>query len=261
MSDASVVKQIVGGLSMQEDAVQDLLALFAYEGFNPEMVMAHFAKMMKDKNINKRDFATDIRKILILGAMKGNYNSHNKTKISDEGRAVADELYAKYELSEGGASKNRKAINLPRIMAAFPLIATQAIMIAPGKSYSNAFSCSSLSRVWRNPLLPALIPRYMNDKVRNFLLFIATCYTAEQTMTLRQMADATKAYEEQKRYTDISHASSEPSEDERKTYMQTITVKMSELEAVAAKFAEVTKKSAEVPTPDDMKKAGFKAVN
>lgn len=255
MSDSAVVQQLVEGLDLS--SIKDVIALFVYEGFNPQMVLAHLARIKKDKAIDGTTFASEIGTLLAVGCVMGNYNGHNKTKISEAGRKKADELFKKYEITEGGASNNRKCVNIPRLMATFPIPATKILMQAPAKEYGGAFHCSSLPQVMKNPLFPSLVPKSLDNAVKGYLLLVSNCYTAEQTMALRKITDPVEAYENQKPYTRISHDSIVPSDSERREFLKGFSFKVEDLKRVSDKYAELAKTPISVPSAADFIKAGF----
>lgn len=201
---------------------EDLAASFMYEGFNADQIMQHLMGMKMKNNVGDAAFVRDIVDIITLGAIMGNYNSNNKTKISEDGRRSADKLMVKYALQEGGAQGNRKIVNVPRVMATFPDITVTVISKVPfERNYGNQFLCIDLPKFMKTSVFPAIIPKRLNVSVKKVLLIASTCYSAEQTMALRNSDDAVAAFGAQKRFTQLSHDSAFPKQSVREAILQT----------------------------------------
>jgi hypothetical protein len=255
MSDINIIVNLIGGMAVED--IETISAMFMYQGFSPEMVFAHLAKIKKDKNIANDEFITDIKTIVVIGAIMGNYNSNNSNKISDEGKAKGDALISKYELKAGGVGQEKKAVNIPRILAAFPIITTKVLSKCTGRNYGDVFGCNALPNFLKNPVFPSLVPTTLPKKVVIMLLTISVCYTTEQTMAIRKVEDVITAYNQQKQYVDISFRSSVPSQEERSTFIKTLPFPHTILATILTRFNEVTKKTVGMPSKKEMTDAGL----
>jgi len=220
MSEFQVVISLVDQITDAD--LYSFVALFMYQGFSPELVFRHLAKIKSDKNISSNEFKNDIKTLIVMGVVMGNYNSNNSKKISDEGKSKGDALFQKYELKMGGIGKDKKMVNLPRLLAAFPITAAKLALSAPARLYGNEFGTNTVARIFQMPVFPSLVPTNMINSHRQALLAVATCYAAEQTMAITQKKDAFESFVRQKDYTKISHTSSVPTNEERKDFLATV---------------------------------------
>jgi hypothetical protein len=211
MATASTVYDLIS--SLDTVGVEEFSTLFAYEGFNPEMVHAHFANVMTSKGIDNSEFSNDIRALITLGAMKGNYTERNSKKISDSGKSKADALYKKYDMKQGSLAGNKKAIILPRVLSAFPELTTRVIEKIPARDFGP--KSANYPKIMKNPVFPALIPKTMEAGAKNTLLWLYTIYSAEQSLVISDSKDFNAAYENQAKFINIAHSSSVPPEATR----------------------------------------------
>lgn len=211
MTTATSVYSLVSAANTT--GIEEFTTLFAYEGFNPEMVHAHFARIMAAKGISDTEFVGDMRALITLGAMKGNYTLKNAGKISESGRAKADGLYKKYELKQGSLGDNKKAIILPRVLSAFPELTTKVILKVPPRDFGS--HTASLPKFMKNPVFPSLVPKTLDNKVARTLLWLYTVYSAEQSLVISQQKNLNDAYSAQKEYVTIAFNSSVPPEATR----------------------------------------------
>lgn len=215
MTTATVIYDLVCKITPSTEDVNAFAALFAYAGFNPEMVHAHFAKIKEAKTIDDATFTKDLLTLITLGCVKGNYSEKNSKKVSDEGKKTADALYSKYQMKKGSVGTDVKAITLPRVLSAFPELTTKVVTRCPDKNYPGI--TSPLPRFIKNPVFAAMVPSSLDPKVKHALLVIYSCYTAEQTMaitakTTAPVKDFSDAYAKQTTYTEVAHNSSVPPE-------------------------------------------------
>lgn len=213
MSQGTLVYDLIASMKVNEDEITSFCSLFAYEGFNPQMVHEHFAKIKNEKGIDDTAFKKDLMTLMVLGAMKGNYTEKNSSKISDEGKVTADNLYTKYSLKKGSVGKDKKAVTLPRILSAFPTLATKVVVRAPSRVFGP--KSKDFPKVIMNPVFASLVPTSLPEETKKGLLKAYTTWSAEQTMALTKTSDFAAAYDKQDQYTAIAHASSVPSEKMR----------------------------------------------
>jgi len=213
MSESSKLHLLSVDLNITEDDVNQFVSLFAYAGFNPEMVHEHFSKVCKDASISESQFMSDLKTIIVLGAMKGNYTVKNSSKISDGGKSVADGLYVKYKMKKGSVGNEKKAITLPRVLSAFPEITARIVLRCPDKNFGSR--TSGLSRLIKSPVFAAIVPQTLHPDVKKFFLDLYNVYSADQTLTISKINSFSEAYDRQQQFTEVAHASSVPSEATR----------------------------------------------
>lgn len=204
--DASVVYNLIS--KSKAGDLSDYFSLFAYEGFNPDMVHKHFASVLADSKISNAEFIDDMRALITLGAMKGNYTMRNAGKISEKGRVKADELYKKYSLKQGSLGTDKKAITLPRVLSAFPELTTKVILKAPPRNFGP--HTTFLPNIMKNPVFPSLIPYAIGDLAAATLLYLYNVYSAEQATVISQTKDIGNAFTAQKQFITIAYNSSVP---------------------------------------------------
>lgn len=256
MSDSQLITSVVGSIDVGD--VSNLTAMFLYNGYSPELVFRHLAKIRKDDpKITDADFRQDMKTLVVMGVVMGNYSEKSSKGISDAGKAMGDALFKKYSLKVGGVQGDKKAITLPRLMSAFPIVTSKFIDKIGGKTYSNAFSCGDLPNVLRSAVLPAIIPKSLPSSVRSTLMLIATCYSAEQTMTITGNTDAMASYEIQKKYSDLAHRGPVPSETERSAYIGSLVLEYEALKKVVDAFVAVSKKPFVIATKAEFTLAGI----
>jgi hypothetical protein len=255
--DSMTVKGLVE--KMDVDGIGALIALFMYQGFSPEMVFQHLAKVVSEGSITNAEFQSDMKALIIIGVVMGNYNSNNSQKISDEGKVKGDALMTKYKLKMGGVGKEKKAVNIPRILAAFPIITSKVALSCPARNYGGAFNADLLSPSMKTPVFPALVPRSSSPSTK-IILAASNAYAAEQTMAISGQTNANNAYMGQVKFTTISNESPVPNSRERSSYIKKLEISYSGIEAVIKMVNEVTKKGLAVPAKDEMVKEGFNMV-
>lgn len=199
--------------SADTTGIETFTTLFAYEGFNPEMVHEHFAKIMNEQNITQGEFTNDMRALITLGAMKGNYTLKNAGKISQTGKDKADALYKKYQLKQGSLGNDKKAIILPRVLSAFPELTTKVIMRVEDRNFGTL--TNKLPKFIKNPVFPAIIPKSLDGNCVSTLLWLYSVYSAEQSLVISEIKDLNKAYTAQKGFAVIAFNSSVPPEPTR----------------------------------------------
>nr|QYF49560.1 MAG: nucleocapsid [Hainan phenui-like virus 7] len=211
MSSAEEIYAIISSTDASD--IDEFVTLFAYDGFNPEKVHAHFADVLKRKSISSTTFINDMRALITLGALKGNYTRRNQGKMTDEGREAADELFSKYEMKMGALGEDRSAIILPRVLAAFPELTTKVIMKAPPRNFGHL--TQGLPRIMKNPVFPALVPHSLDNSVARTFLWLYTVYSAEQSLQISQLTVLEEAFTAQKQFVTIAFNSTCPKENTR----------------------------------------------
>nr|QYF49531.1 MAG: nucleocapsid [Hubei sediment phenui-like virus 1] len=195
------------------DEVGTFVSLFAYEGFNPELVHQHMMMIKNDMGISDNEFVKDMLALVTLGALKGNYTARNAAKISDEGRKKADDLYKRYKMKTGGLGGDKKAIILPRVMAAFPELTTRVIVKSPPRDFGT--QTGFLPTIMKNPVFPTLVPQGMETGAAQTLLYLYTVYSADQSVAISQIKDFDACFSTQRSYVTISFNSTVPPEATR----------------------------------------------
>jgi len=213
MSEASRLHLASANLRITDDDLSSFVALFAYAGFNPEMVHDHFFKICKQKDISQDTFLADLRAIIVLGAMKGNYSIKNSVKISDDGKTKADSLYGTYQMKKGSVGLDKKAVTLPRVLSAFPEITAKVVLRCPDKNFGT--KTNGLSKLIKSPVFAAIIPATLDKKVKGYFLDLYNIYSAEQTQAISKISSFAEALLKQEEYTNIAHKSVVPAETTR----------------------------------------------
>jgi hypothetical protein len=216
------------------EGMEEFITLFAYEGFNPEMVHEHFKKLIARKSISNEQFVNDMRALITLGALKGNYTLRNAGKISEAGRKKADELYKTYELKQGGLSGDKKAITLPRVLSAFPELTTKVIENAPERNFG--VQTGPLPRFMKNPEFPAYDPKSMSSKCVETLLYLYTVYSADQSLAISRTKDFNEAFTVQSQFVTIAFNSSVPIESTR---IEAFRLKVDEIVLAVLKLSDL----------------------
>lgn len=259
-SPRSVFENLLKGLEVE--VAQDLAAKFMYQGFNADQVMAHLLGLKVKNNISDKDFLKDLVDLITLGAIVGNYNANNKTKISEEGKNVADALLKKYDIKEGGAKGSREVVNIPRVMATFPDITVQVVNKVPfERNYGNQFLCIDIPKFMKTSVFPAIIPKNLDAKVKKALLIVSTCYSAEQTMALRNIDDPVAAFGAQRKFTQLSHDSAFPKDRVRKSLLEKLEFNVVLIQKVIERHNKLLGLPDFTITFDDFEKAGLMTVD
>jgi len=193
--------------------VEAFTTLFAYEGFNPEMVHEHFARIVTENGISQAEFVDDMRALITLGAMKGNYTMKNAGKISEAGKKKADALYKKYQMKQGSLGGDKKAIILPRVLSAFPELTTKVVMRVPDRNFGT--KTTRLPKFMKNPVFPALIPKTLANEAVVTFLWLYSVYSAEQSIVISEIKDFQDAFVAQRGYAVIAFNSAVPPESTR----------------------------------------------
>lgn len=249
MSEASRLHLATSSLKIVEDDISSFIALFAYAGFNPEMVHDHFSRIRKEKDISMDDFLLDLKTIVVLGAMKGNYTTKNSGKISKEGKTKADDLYAKYQMKKGEVGADRRSITLPRVLSAFPEVTARIVLRCPDKNFGTR--TTGLSKLIKSPVFAAIVPNSMDTKVKTYLLNLYNIYSAEQTLAISKVTTFDEALEKQRQYTEIAHNSVVPSETMRIAIFKSSIALLKGDAEVGNRISEMTSKI----TPAEMEQA------
>lgn len=216
MSDSNALRALV--LSITPGDIADIIAIFAYQGFNPEMVFKHLAAIKAKKNITDDIFTQDITTLVCLGCIAGNYTAKNKDKRDEKGTAKADELFAKYELAMGSIGTNKRAVTLPRVLLTFPVLTHKINIVCPERNFPGPFQSSSLPQIMKSPVFPALIPSGFGTNSKTALLIAYCSYTCDQSKAINpdaKTATLVDIFNKQFGYVTIGHQSPEPAEPER----------------------------------------------
>jgi hypothetical protein len=221
MAELQLISTLVN--SMEATNLEQYAAIFMYQGFSPDLVFEHLAKIKKEKNISNSEFQGDMKSLIIMGIIMGNYNDNNSNKINPEGKVQGDMLVVKYDLKKGGIGTEKRAVNIPRILAAFSLVTSTFVLQLPPRNYSGVYNADSLNLFFKTSVCPSLIPKTFGQEVLTIFLHLCNSYLTEQTMAIRNMQNAKEAYNYQWRYTNVSHKSSVPAEEERKKHIRKIT--------------------------------------
>lgn len=253
MSDLIAFKNLIK--TLVPSALDDLITIFSYQGFSPEMVMKHFLEIKTSKDITDNDFKKDLTALICLGVISGNYTSKNKEKRAEEGTKQADELFTRYNLHMGSLGTNKRAVTLPRVLLTFPTLTSDIALMCPEKNFSGPFGTSSLPHIMKTAVFPSLIPSNVDKPLKDYLLMLYCCYTCDQTRAINNSmknAPDSEIYKKQYDYVEISHKSIEPSEGTRVDYYKKIVqpaLKSGKegMKAVASKYIELVDPKYTIP--------------
>jgi len=229
MSDASAIRQLMSTLIPGD--LSELITIFSYQGFNPEMVMQHLAQIKTENQISDQEFHKDMEVLLCLAAISGNYTPKNKEKRDEKGTAKADALFARYKLKTGSVGTEKKAVTLPRVVLTFPIGSSRVSLDCPEKNFVGPFTSTSLPHVMKTPVFPALIPSDFGEQSKRALLIAFCCYTCDQAKSINEelkKSDPAEVFRKQWEYVEIGHKSPEPQEKERKLYFSSSVVPLLE---------------------------------
>jgi len=256
MSDHNAIANLVNDMEIGD--VSEFISMFMYQGFNPEMVHAHFAHIKHKKAISNEHFIADLRSLVIVGVMMGNYNDHNAGKISESGKSSADSLYVKYELHKGAVGVNKKAVTLPRILAAFPVVTIRITLKCSPRNYNGVFGANALPHAMKTQVFPSVIPHTLNREITTVLLLASACYTTEQTITISNLkTNPVEVIKDQMKYTEVSFNSSVPSERERQAIFKTLHLQHDSIASVVQQYAKLTGVAVSMPSHEAFQAAGI----
>jgi hypothetical protein len=184
------------------------------------MVLNHLADMKNTNNISDEIFSNDMMSLVTLGCVSGNYTETNREKRDAKGTAKADELFVRYRLQIGSVGKNKRAVTLPRVLLALPILTYNVMAFCPDRNFPGPFDSPSLPKCMKNPVFPSLIPLKLNSAVKTSLLIAYCCYTCDQTKFINKDKSSENAevlFPDQMFYVNIGHKSTEPTAAERAT--------------------------------------------
>jgi hypothetical protein len=258
MSEVDLIIKLIGKIDVL-DVEKDAL-LFAYQGFNPEMVIKHLAKIKEDQKIRNEDFQSDIRTLIAAGTLMGNVTDKNINKIKLEGKIRLNELYTKYKMKKGGISNDRLAVNLPRLMSTFPILASRCMMIEAisPKEFGNEMKSGILDKCFKTPVFPALIPRTIPKNLIHVFLVLSTCYTTEQSLAIGKDKSVESVFRKQFGFAKIAFGSSIPNEDSRKEYFSQLTFDMENMRKCFEYACSVIKSDITFPSFESWQVADLK---
>jgi len=219
--------QLVSDGNVESLSAQDF-EQFQYQGFDPFKIVASLIKVKKDKSISNADFQKNVATMVAVGMIKGNVNSHNLTKMSDEGKKQLTDLMATYGIKQGGG-KGQPAgvITFPRMMATFPDISIRLVNVIGAKEFRGGPMISTrLPAYLQVQVFPAIIPKDVNKDLKKILLVASLCYSIDQTIQISRLQnpDLKQLAATQANFTNLGHSSPVPSEDIRKSVFSTLSL-------------------------------------
>jgi len=237
---------------------------FQYQGFDPIRLLAALVKMKVSKSIDDKVFVDDVMKMVAIGLIKGSVNTHNLTKMTDDGQKSLKELMGKYDIKMGGAgTKGQMAsetLTFPRIMAAFPHIAVKMTKVLGGKDYRGGpLHSYTLPAVMKVSVFPAVIPRKMDEKVKAFLLTASLAYSMDQSVQISRLdkPDLKSLASTQSNFINIGHNSPVPDNDTRRQTFNQLGLpdKYLMIESVVKNYQEKVDNTVLIPTENEYKAA------
>lgn len=223
--------------------------MFMYQGFNPELVLKHLSKYKTDNKISPDEFKSDMKSLIAAGTIMGNVTDKNLAKIKLEGKAKLNALYNKYKLKKGGVGTDRTAVNMPRLMSTFPIIASKC-MINPNvspKEFGNEMRSHLLDKCFKTPVFPALIPRTLPREIIQVFLILSTCYTTEQSLAIGKDKSVEVVFKKQFGYAKVAFGSSIPVEEDRLAHFKSLKFTLENMRSCYKHACNVTKIEARFP--------------
>jgi hypothetical protein len=251
MSDIQSLKTLIGNISPGD--LSSLIDIFSYQGFSPEMVFKHLLGIKTAKSIGDGTFSDDIKSMVCLGVISGNYTNKNREKRDEKGVTLADGLFAKYDLHMGSLGEKKKAVTLPRILLSFPVLTSRISLLCPEKNFSGPFDSSTLPHAMKTVVFPSLIPKSLGAEVRKMMLIVYCCYSCDQTFAINQSTKSLspkEVFNMQYPFVEISFNSSEPNESDRESYFKTLSVKAAAMNSVISKYKELINPSYQPPSAE-----------
>jgi hypothetical protein len=194
---------------------------FQYQGFDPFKIVQSLLEVKNQKNLSDADFENDVITMIAIGLIKGNVNSNNEKKMSDEGQSSLKDLKIRYAIRHGGGKgQPGKVITYPRVMATFPDVAVRmAIKLGPKDFPGGPFNSMRLPIYMRVQIFPAVIPKNLDPIAKEFLLLASLCYGVDQTVALRKLnvTDVKPIVSSQRSFIELSHRSPVATDESRIT--------------------------------------------
>jgi hypothetical protein len=250
MSDLQSLRTLIANIAPGN--VDSLVDIFSYQGFNPEMVIKHFLAIKQSKSIGDGTFADDLKALICLGVISGNYTNKNREKRDEKGVIMADNLFTKYDLHVGSIGDKKKAVTLPRVLLTFPILTSKISLLCPEKNYSGPFDSSSLPHYMKNAVFPSLVPKNTKPKTAQMFMIAFCCYSCDQSYAINpsfKSKSPKEIYDIQYPFVEISFNSPEPSASARKEYFKTFTIEPSHFLPVITKYKDLVNPGFEIPTP------------
>jgi len=201
---------------------------YDFQGFNPEMTVASYIACSKKMSLGVDVLEKDIITLVGIGIMKGNITQKNKKRMSDEGIKAYDELVARYGIASSPKGKSSSTITIPRTVAAYAGLAVRMVgKMGPKRYPGKSFRSTELPHFMQITCFPSIVPSTLDSKVKDFLLIGNLCYSMDLTITVKNMKDVKEiesSIDEQRKYVDLAHASTIPSEKSRLGMMTELKV-------------------------------------
>lgn len=188
VTDAQVddLKNKLVGMWDLTDAKWNLLDIFEYEGFDPDMVYRHLALVRKELvkgGYTDETFKDDLFMIIGLQVYKGNVTTTNFGSFTDEGKKAIKELFSSFHISLKHTDNKKTAATVTRIAACFPF---QTCIIASKKAraFTGPFGSSRLPKCMLNSVFASMIP--INLEITKMLKYAITCFSCDQSIVLKK---------------------------------------------------------------------------
>nr|AHK60941.1 nucleocapsid protein [Karimabad virus] len=143
MSDFASIAIEFGNEPIDRDAVSTWLNEFAYQGFDPRVII--------EKITTADNWKTDVKKMIVLALTRGNKPEKMTAKMSPEGKAEVTRLVKKYKLKSGNPGRND--ITLSRVAAAFATWTCNAIFYVQEFMPVNGAQMDELSPGYPRPMM------------------------------------------------------------------------------------------------------------
>lgn len=198
------------------------LDIFKYEGFEPEYVYKHVALIWAKEKAAKKtedDMKKDLFLLLGLQIEKGNITVNNYKGFKPEAQTKIVDLISRWKISLSPKEGKRNAVTLPRLAAAFPIMACR-IAEKRAKKFHGAYGSSNLPQAMLSGVFASLIPS--NTPITDMLLTCATAYACDQGLVIGKVQvnvsdddEKLRFFTENKKFTDTAFNSAVLDADQR----------------------------------------------
>ncbi|KAI1005381.1 hypothetical protein K3495_g2831 [Podosphaera aphanis] len=233
--DMNEILRLIDEMKIDISEIQELVELFSYQRFSPEMVLERFEKIKAEKGIEESVFQEDLRSLIRMGIEWDRRVRKSVTKRK------ATALINKYQIKRS-VQHDRKAITLHRILAAFPIQTVKLLKDVPVANYNNVFGCIELPYFMKISVFPSLIPKAnLKETIRETLLLVVSCYTAEQYMAQSGLKNYRVAVLRAQHYAKVSYDSTLPEEEKRRETFLSFEFPLAAIKNVVDKYNENTR--------------------
>ncbi|KAF3573735.1 hypothetical protein F2Q69_00062910 [Brassica cretica] len=166
----------------------DAFKIFEYQGFNPSMMLNSIKVAADERNIDKDTMMMDIIYMCVVAAIKGSVNDHNISRMGQAAVARIQMLEERYNVKRGGGrGEPPHVVTFSRVASSFPGKIMQLLdqKKIPARDFIGPMKSNALPAVMRHQAFAAVIPSSLKERVREFLLTLATAFSVDQSYCIR----------------------------------------------------------------------------